>query len=131
MWLEYDYDYEKFCISRVRLCGCEGIEESKTLKEAVETYLRIEHPCVIFSHNMKNGTYECDSERKVTEIAKFANWLSLLWQKDIHDSESEVENVNMNVLTLLSRAFLRMCELEQTVSDLQSTLDELTENRIE
>jgi len=129
MWLDYDYDYENQYIKRVKICGCEGMEEIKSLKEAVEIYLRIEHPAVTFSHNMKNGIYECDSERKVTEIAKFANWLSLLWQKDIHDSQSEVENINMNVLTLLSRAFLRMCELEQTVSDLQGTLDELAENR--
>ncbi len=100
--------------------GCSGLEivgSNSTLKEVLETKLRIENPAKTFATSVKSGELDSVDEDTLVIHAHSANTLAKVWAIKQNDEAGEPR---LNALMLLRNALMMLIKAELEIDMLLS-----------
>lgn len=106
-------------IEIVGATGLEVIESNTTLKEVLETKMRIDNPAKTFTCSLKSGELDNVDEDTLVFHANSANILAKVWAIKQGDEAGEP---SLNALMLLRNALILLVKLDLEIDRLRSQL---------
>ena len=104
----------------IEITGCSGLEiigSNCTLKELLETKLKIENPAKTFASSVKSGELDSVDEDTLVIHAHSANTIAKVWAIKQNDEAGEP---NLNALMLLRNALMMLIKAELEIDMLLS-----------